>query len=655
MNKVRVPIRGITLSDEDCKKLIVKLHEAKVDCVYLVTLWNLHNKTKYDLELEQLRKNIPIFEEAGFEVGVWIGSTIGHSAPLAGHDDICGAWMPWTGVSGNPLDGCFCPMDENFSDAIVRWVSDVAKVGAKLIVLDDDFRMSDRGDSQGCLCDLHLAEFNRLVGENLTREEVVNKVFTGPKNKYRDTYYQMQGDTLRTFAAKMRKALDEVDETVRLGYCCPPAGFNVDGTNAVELSHILAGKTKPVLRLGGAPYWGKLDSSMVSFCTETERLMQTWCEGEGIETYSELDSYPRPRFSIPASFMEAADTILMADGRIEGSLKYMADYSASADYETGYFDAHIKNFELYDEIQKRFDGKKPVGLNIFEVHNKLRDMDWPEEFCGVNQRLGSQLLPPTSVRWMRNLSLPLTYDNTDCASVVFGENAAYITPEMRKKGMVLNMRSAYILHQQGIDVGYTEMSYAGVPNKEHYIDENETINIMDGVAVYELKHKPGVRLLTEFLINGEAVPGAYEYENADGERYLVFPFWEYNAEVPDTSLSGYVVKPHWLGEDPWFALMRNYCRTRQMIKSIEWLNGKPLDASCSGHPYLYMLTKKDENSLTVGLWNLCMDEITNPVVKLGEEYSTLECVNCEATLNNKEVQINTIIYPLKCVVLELKK
>jgi len=92
-----------------------------------------------------------------------------------------------------------------------------------------------------------------------------------------------------------------------------------------------------------------------------------------------------------------------------------------------------------------------------------------------------------------------------------------------------------------------------------------------------------------------------------------------------------------------------------MIKSIEWLNQKPMDAVCTGYPYLYILTKKDEKSLTVGLWNLSMDEITNPVVILGESYSTLECVNGEATLNEKKVQLHTTIQPLKCVVIELIK
>ncbi len=655
MNKVRVPLFPGIYDEADKKNLIKQLHEAKVDSVFLVTPRNLNDKESYDRELEILKENIPVFEAEGFEVVVWFAGTIGHSAPLAGITDEVGGFRSWVGISGNVCNDCFCPSDDRFTDAICDWLRDVVRVGAKAIILDDDYRMSDRGDSQGCLCDWHLATLGRLVDETLTREEAVNKVFTGPKNKYRDAYMKMHGDTLKNFAAKMRRAIDEVDPTVRLGYCCPPAGFNVDGTNVIEISKIMAGKNKPLLRLGGAPYWGKLDSTMISFATETERLIRTWCDGEDIETFSELDSYPRPRFSVPASFLEITDTILMADGRFCGSLKYMVDYSASSKYETGYISAHCKNLPLYDEIQKRFDGKRAVGLSIFEVHDKLTDMDWPETFCGVNQRLGSQLLPPASVRWMRNLSLPLTYNDTSVANVVFGENAAYITPEMRKKGMVLNMRSAYILKKQGIDVGYTDMVYAGIPSQEHYLDENETVNVMDGVGVYELKHKEGAKILTEFYIGKKAVPGAYQYENADGERYLVFPFWEYNCEEPKTSLSGYVVKPHWLGEDSWFALMRNYARTRQMIKSIEWLNGAPMDVACPGFPYLYILAKKDDDSMSVGLWNLSMDDVEAPVLTLGEEYSSVECVNCEATLGGKQVKMSSTIYPMKCAIVELKK
>lgn len=661
MNKVRVPVFPIIYDEAGTKKIIEQLHKAKVDSVFLCTLWALHNKKMYNEHMAAIEKAIPVFKAEGFEVMVWLGSTIGHSAPLAGGIGQAGSFMPWTSVDGTVCEGCFCPTDKTFANALCNWVKEVAEFGPDGIILDDDYRMSDRGDAQGCLCDNHLKIFNDLVGENFNRKEVVDHVFTGPKNKYRDAYMKMHGDTLRDLAKQMRAIVDSVDENIRLGYCCPPAGFNVDGTNAIELSHIFAGKTKPVLRLGGAPYWGKMDPTMISYATETERLIQTWCDGEGIESFSELDSYPRPRFSIPASFMEASDTILMADGRLTGSLKYMADYSASPDYETGYFDAHCKNMPVYEKIQKMFDGKKATGLSIFECHDYLTDMTWPDTFPGINQRFGSQILPPTSVRWMRNLSLPLTYNDTSIANVVFGENAQFVTPEMRKNGMILNMRSARILSDKGIDVGYTEAKYAGVAVKERYIEENELINIMDGIGIYELKHKDGVKVLTEFLVDDKFVPGAYEYENADGERYLVFPFWEYNCEDPKTSLEGFANKPHWYGkfaahsEDTWFAMMRNYARTRQMIKSIEWLNRRPMDVACPGYPYLYLLAKKDDNALSVGLWNLGLDDVAEPVLTLGEEYSSVECVNCEAVLEGKQLKFKSTLYPIKFAFVELKK
>jgi len=656
MHKVRVPILKRYLNDAKRKCLIAKLHEANIDSVYLITEWNLTNPKEYQRELDELKENIPIFEEEGFEVAVWIGSTIGHGAPLAGETyKDRNSYREWVSILGNVAEGNFCPADEIFSSAVAKWLQDVVRVGGKILLLDDDFRMTVRGDSLGCLCDWHLAEFNRMVGEQLTREEVCQKVFTGPKNRYRDAWMTLSGDTMRNFTRKLRQAVDEVDDTVRMGMCTTGCHWGMEGVDAIELTHILAGKTKPFTRLGGGPWYGGVDYTILTFGIESERLMQSYFEGEGVETFSELDCYPRPRYACPAAYMEAIDTVLIAEGKIHGSLKYMVDYGASSDYEMGYLNAHRNNLTLYQDLERCFFNKNTVGLNIFEVPNKHRDIEWPEDFVEYNRNLGLNKFPGAGVRWMRNLSIPLTYGDTSVASVVFNDDALYVTEDMKKRGMVLNMRSAYLLKQQGIDVGYTELSYAGIAQKEHYLEEDETIIITDKTGIYELKHQPGARLLTEFMIEDKIVPGVYEYQNADGGRYVVLPFWDYNAPEPKTWLSGYHYSSSWKTEDPKDNLMKNYCRQRQMIKSVEWLNQKPLDAVCPGHPYLYMLVKKDSDSMTVGMWNLSPDKIIAPMVTLGEEYQELEVLQCEATLEGKEVRLTSTIQPFECAAIVLKK
>ena len=46
-----------------------------------------------------------------------------------------------------------------------------------------------------------------------------------------------------------------------------------------------------------------------------------------------------------------------------------------------------------------------------------------------------------------------------------------------------------------------------------------------------------------------------------------------------------------------------------------------------------MQCKEDDNSLSVGLWNFHADIAMEPVVELGEEYSSIEFINCDGKLD----------------------
>ena len=61
----------------------------------------------------------------------------------------------------------------------------------------------------------------------------------------------------------------------------------------------------------------------------------------------------------------------------------------------------------------------------------------------------------------------------------------------------------------------------------------------------------------------------------------------------------------------------------QLYVCLPWLSGKKLDAVCDPAPDLYIMTKRDGNQLTVGLWNFCEDYVRQPKVRLGEEWSSV--------------------------------
>ena len=66
------------------------------------------------------------------------------------------------------------------------------------------------------------------------------------------------------------------------------------------------------------------------------------------------------------------------------------------------------------------------------------------------------------------------------------------------------------------------------------------------------------------------------------------------------------------------------------------------DAVCEASPDLYMLVKKDENSMTVGLWNFCLDAVFAPKVQLGEDWSTLTVGEGTAVLEGRTVTLGEL-------------
>lgn len=621
MYTVAVPFFCRTVQDVD--GFIARLKKAKVGRVWLATeCLNLETE-EYQKERELLREAVSVYRAAGFEVGIW-RSTIGHGGTLSHCEK--GAKSPfrlWKDGNGNSLEDNFCPAGEEFLAMTEQWMRETAAYAPDMIMIDDDFRNTMRGDAPGCLCDWHLAEYNRRVGETLTRQEIMEKVFCGAPDRYRAAWFELQGESLYHMARRLRQAVDEVNPTVRLGQCLCPSSWDFEGSDPREISRILAGNTKPFMRLTGGVYWAKHDYARLSEIIDAERLMSTWCEGEGIEVFAEGDTYPRPRFAVPAAFLEQFDLAMRADGTQDGDLKYMIDYVSSPDYETGYEVMHNRNLPLYEKVHAMFDGKRAVGLQVFQPPHTFHLKVMPEEMT-VDGWYGWNFTPMPVQKFIANAGIPTAFHEGDNALVVFDEAAHFLTAEQRKHGVILNVTAADILRKQGVDVGFSACERLSAPAKEVFLEENETVCMFtyDCDAIYRLTLKEGVRPLTQFVVDGETVPGVYEYENAAGERYVVLPFEKGTGDIG-----------------------RSYCRQRQLAKSAAWAAGKPLPAACPGHPELYLLCKTDGKSLTVGLWNNGPDYVFTPTITLAQSGTVTETLQCEAQTCGNELQFTTDIPP----------
>lgn len=114
---------------------------------------------------------------------------------------------------------------------------------------------------------------------------------------------------------------------------------------------------------------------------------------------------------------------------------------------------------------------------------------------------------------------------------------------------------------------------------------------------------------------------SYRYENSDGNRFLVL-------NVNTRSGSSNVLK--------------HYARSKQYSENIPWLSGNKLPAYVYGNPALYIISKKNDSSMAVGLWNFFADTAIDPIVELDSEYSGIEFLNTNGKLDGNKVYLNDI-------------
>lgn len=618
MYKISVPLMNSIVKRSGREKVLKELKRFGAERVFLaLSTYELEEKER-EAVFRELADNCQFFKENGYEVGAWIWTFW-----VKGNQE----FRNMRSINGTEIGEFMCPSDEKFVAFACDYIKNIAQCGVDVIMFDDDFRYGFLSDAPACLCDAHIEEINRMTGRSLTIDEIREHILTGGKNEIRDAYLKANGDAFRNFATRIRQAVDEVNSQIRVGACACLTSWDIDGIDAFELAHILAGGTKPFVRLIGAPYWavGKTWGNCLQDVIELERMESAWTKQGDIEMLAEGDVYPRPRTSCPASYLEGFDTAMRAVGCTDGILKYGIDYCSNADYETGYAKFHERNQKLYDEITRLFANKKHCGVRIYESMNKVSDMVMPTK---INKTVDIQnFIFSKAARTLAFNTIPSVYEGNGVCGIVFDENARNLSLEALDNGLILDIAAAEILMERGVDVGVEWIGNEVRPSgcctsdaSEHFVNDNNYIAMYDSI-IYDIKLKEDAEILSDVNVDEGLIPVSFRYENAKGQRFLVLNI---NTRI---------------GAD---VLLKHYARSRQYAEAVEWISGQRLPAYVYGHPSLYIQCKEDEDELAVGLWNFSVDTVIEPVVELGDKYADIEFVNCTGRLEADKVYLTDI-------------
>lgn len=650
MYDVWVPVLNRDFTENQKQKLVEQLERFKAQSVMLViwrVLWDENEKKK---EIKTFKNTKDFLTQNGFNVSAWLAPTIGYSAPFNPKDNNA-PHQHLIRFDGSVIGDAYCPLDEGFVTDFCDFVSKIAETGVDKIMFEDDFTFSGgktTAEKASCCCEKHLEKYSQIVGRRVEREELCNLLYLEGPNEYRQKWFDMQGEILKDFCKKIETAVHSVTPDVRIGLSANSSSYMQEGATVDKLAKIIAGKTRPFIRMTGAPYWQNMP--VFATCIDAIRVQTEWCE-DGIELITEGDTFPRPRHWVPANKLEAYDMILRADGKSHGILKYMMDYVSDADYETGYIDRHILNEDAYNEIEKRFTGDT-VGLRIFEYPELLKSLKFDRDFP-FKMYCNDVYLPLVSQFFAIDNSLPVTYQDNGDATLIFGENARYIDEETLKNGVVLDAAAAKILIEKGIDIGVESYSETDSPTAEFYLDLNDrtTCATPDTAAFYDFKLKDGAKVLSKFACVPPGLgviptyseedgikefPACFTYENGKGQRFMVYSF---SARTVTVDSKGWIS-----------GVFRNYLRQRQLGEGIKWLQkGRPLPAMCYKNPELYILCKRDGDKLTVGMWNLFPDSVLNPTIELDREYSKFDGYKCSGKILGNKVLLDNEIPPYSFV------
>ena len=591
-------------------------HRAGADRVFLFVDNPFGDREKLDAAMAQLQENMAFYTRptrrgcenlTGLAVGVWIGG-LGHGGALA-HEKAAksGSYTKIRGLTGGGESGdSFCPLDPEYRAMYIDFVREIAKTGVPLIMIDDDLRLAFHGPAVlGCACDLHMALFNQraraagLADHDYTREELSSFLFTGPAHPLRKVWLDLMGDTLRDFARDLRAAVDAVDPAIRLGHCACLSTWDMDGVDSIELARIFAGNTRPFLRLIGAAYWNvshNFRTTGLGSLIDLNRMQTAWCRelAPEMELMSEGDVYPRPRFNTPASFMESYHQALTAAG-LPDILKYMLDYSHEPYYETGYLRLHESKKILRDQIADAFAGTEDAGIYVYEAIHKLADMDC----TGISEAEIFSRFVPASVNFVSRLGLSAAFTRTKYTptTLVFGENAKTVPAEALEGNLILDAVAAQILAEQGVDVGLVSAEPMTKPNAETFAG-NYTYPVDTAGRFWHMHTAEGACAQSSY---DNGAPALYTYKRKNGSLALVYAFDMETVRFDSVS-------------------MKNYSRRQQIL-----LHGElGIPAAAAEDPGLYVICRKNEEKMAVGLWNFGMDIVLpQEKIRLDDSYPTI--------------------------------
>lgn len=147
------------------------------------------------------------------------------------------------GHDGTKCMACACPLSGAWREYIAEVWRIYAETGPHVIWVEDDIRTFNHTPVRfGCFCPEHIRVFSKLVGEKVTREQLVRAMLkTGEPHPWRARYLEVQSRVMIDVVAHLARSVHEVDPSIHMGLMSSGHHYHgIEGRRWEEFARALA-------------------------------------------------------------------------------------------------------------------------------------------------------------------------------------------------------------------------------------------------------------------------------------------------------------------------------------------------------------------------------------------------------------------------------
>lgn len=261
-------------------------------------------------DVENLKIRIADLHQRGFKsVGLNVWATIGHideDYELYGRP-----YQPIVGFNGEESKACMCPEDPEFKEYLKEKYTLYATTAPDFMWVDDDVKYFWNGVKFGCFCPLCMERFNKKLGTQYTREQLVEAMEQPGAVELRGLWVQDIEDRMTELFEFLRKTVDEVNPKIDMGFQTQHQGWSTyNGMNYKRWLPILGTKGRP----GEGFYFDRIPTDVCTKALSTARQAAEYPESTTDVQY-ELENFPNYSFFQKSQrVVDAEITLAVAQG-----------------------------------------------------------------------------------------------------------------------------------------------------------------------------------------------------------------------------------------------------------------------------------------------------------------------------------------------------